>query len=270
MTQGPKFGVVVSTYKRDEPLQRLLRSMLPQTMKPNQVVVVDDAGGMARGAVDAVQAEFDEAGIPISCAELERNSRYMCRPRNAGYCLLDEDMEFVSYCDDDDELLPRHFESHITAAVEHEADIVYSLFRVVLDNTHKIPKHVTPPPQGFEQPFVQFNSYQLVAGPEHNFITSYQTHRLSFMAEHFGMKPWNEEIMRFGDWEICLRAFGAGAKFHGVDEITLLYHLDGTNLHMNRSVSLDTLKDFKADTRVVMHENRKVWDGMRSVGVVKR
>lgn len=95
---SPLFSVVIPTYRRPAMVKRAVESVLRQTERDFEVLVVDDASGDETPAVVAAVAD--------------PRVRYLCREVNggAGACRNDGVAaargEFVSFLDDDDEYLP--------------------------------------------------------------------------------------------------------------------------------------------------------------------
>lgn len=108
--------VVIPTYNRFEMLQRALQSVLAQTFKKFEIIVVNDAS--TDDTTERVQRSFKreiETGI-IKYVSNEKNlGRSACR--NTGIKL--SKTELITFLDDDDEWLPDHLDSLNNFMCEH-------------------------------------------------------------------------------------------------------------------------------------------------------
>lgn len=94
-------SVIITTYKRErEIVERAIRSILAQTMKSFEIIVVDDNGKKTEEA----------AGIEGLCQELnDQRIRYICHESNKGACaarntgIMACSAPYICFLDDDDE-----------------------------------------------------------------------------------------------------------------------------------------------------------------------
>ncbi|WP_433540976.1 CDP-glycerol glycerophosphotransferase family protein [Streptosporangium sandarakinum] len=98
----PDVSVVVITYDDAPRLPRAVRSVLSQTLKNLEVIIVDDCSGDDTPAVVAALAREDPR---VRCIRLPANSGGCGAPRNAGMDAAAA--PYVMFLDSDDEL-PRH------------------------------------------------------------------------------------------------------------------------------------------------------------------
>jgi len=113
----PKISVVISTFNRPQLLQRAIDSVLSQTFKDWELIIVDDCSDVpppisAPGKEDRV--------IPI---RLPWNTGYLVRPKNVGIMCARGDL--IAYLDDDNVYLPDHLEVLYEAIRDNQADVVY-------------------------------------------------------------------------------------------------------------------------------------------------
>jgi len=114
----PSFTVVVPTSRRPALLREALASVAAQTLPPDQVVVVDDAGDPETQAV--------VAGFPGYTYALNDRARGGSGARNAGAALARG--EWIAFLDDDDLWLPHKLEAvaAVVAAGADDLGVVYS------------------------------------------------------------------------------------------------------------------------------------------------
>lgn len=227
MPKWPKVSVVVSTYKRPEMLREALDSILSQTYRDFEVLVVEDGVRDGYGVTTELMQTFDDAGIRLRYVVTPEHSGYQSMPKNVGISLADG--SYIAYCDDDDLWLPHHLETLVTDIESGETDWVYPRFKF-----RRIGEFEGGPPDGFEVPFTPFNKFQLMAGPLYNFIPSHTLHSKAAALYFHGSKVWSEELDRFGDWELYVRSVNCGLRFRGVNSVTFIYRWHGKNLQLTR------------------------------------
>lgn len=96
-----KISIVIVTYNRIPALCELLESISRQTLKPYEIIIVNDAGE----SVVPVKALYPE--LPIAVINLEKNSGHVAA-RNAG--VKEASGDCIMLCDDDDFFTPGHIE----------------------------------------------------------------------------------------------------------------------------------------------------------------
>lgn len=99
---GLRASVVIPTYKRPDELRVCLRSILAQTVKPHEVIVIDD-GDLAEWPLES---EFRAAGVLY--LGHRKSPPGLTASRNAGIRLAKGDV--ILFFDDDTELLPDYVE----------------------------------------------------------------------------------------------------------------------------------------------------------------
>lgn len=115
---GPDFSIIVPTYNRPEFLSNALRSILEQTHRNFEVIVVNDAGC----DVEQVISSLNHSG----------QIRYIRQPRNMGLsaarnaALTVARGRYLVNLDDDDMMLPDHLATLLKAHQENPACVVYT------------------------------------------------------------------------------------------------------------------------------------------------
>jgi len=116
---NPTVSIVVRTRNRPVQLARALASLAAQTYRPLEAVVVNDGGcaldeEVLRGALGDVRLRLET--LPSASGR--------AHAANVGLALASGD--WIGFLDDDDELLPRHVATLLTAAVLTGSRVVYS------------------------------------------------------------------------------------------------------------------------------------------------
>jgi succinoglycan biosynthesis protein ExoM len=120
MNQPPRISVCIATYKRPERLHGVLADLQAQTLRPSQVVVVDnDAARSAEPvalrwqALPAAERSFEL----VYGTQLERN---ISLTRNRTVALADGD--WLAFIDDDERAPPGWLQGLLAAAAQYQAD----------------------------------------------------------------------------------------------------------------------------------------------------
>lgn len=92
MRMGPRVSVVVPSFNQEGSINETISSILDQTLRPAQVVVVDD------GSTDRTARELEKLGAHITV--IEQANCGVSLARNRGASLVNGD--FISFCDGDD------------------------------------------------------------------------------------------------------------------------------------------------------------------------
>ena len=225
----PKVSVIISTYQRPDMLREALLSVLDQTFKDFEVLVVDDGSCTAEPVVRELFPKFEEQGIMLNGMDLPENSGYQCVPKNAG--IMYARGSYIAYLDDDNLWDPWHLEALVEEIEKMGCDAVYSRWRFRGDG----------PFDGKDSPYVQMSSAAALGvaqTPMVNFIdTSSMLHSKAAFVAELGANIWNPEVRRFGDWEMLVRSLKKGLRWRAVDRITFTYRWHGENLQLTRPVN---------------------------------
>lgn len=113
----PIISVIIPTYNRPDKLPRAVKSVLGQTFRSVEALVVNDCGADVSG----ILAEIGDARVRL--VNQERNQG-LAAARNRG---LDEARgSYVGYLDDDDILTPAHYEKLLPALHASGKRLAYS------------------------------------------------------------------------------------------------------------------------------------------------
>ncbi|MCH5298559.1 MAG: glycosyltransferase family 2 protein [Ruminococcus sp.] len=129
---------VITTYNREtQILQRAVESVLAQTWRPLELIVVNDSPENVELAdsIEKMLAKIqkEHQDVPVMYAPLEHNSG-ACAARNKGLELAKG--EFISFLDDDDVWMEKKIELQRQGFISNETGMVYSPF---IDISYKNP-----------------------------------------------------------------------------------------------------------------------------------
>ena len=116
---NPAISLVIATYKRPHLIERALDSVLAQSLRPNEVIVVDDASGDNTG--DVVAAWSARTSLPVQFIAAERNSG-VGAARNIA--MRRASSEFIAFLDSDDAWLPHALETLVAPLLAHAEPVL--------------------------------------------------------------------------------------------------------------------------------------------------
>ncbi len=135
-----KISVIVPTYSRSQFLKRAIQSILNQTYKNIEIIVVDDniSNSKERNETEKIMEEY----------KLETKIRYIKNIENLGGALSRNkgievaEGEYIAFLDDDDQYLPDKIEKQYCFYKEkfsNEEGFIYCQSKIVDENGKRIP-----------------------------------------------------------------------------------------------------------------------------------
>ncbi|OHB79352.1 MAG: hypothetical protein A2Z25_15815 [Planctomycetes bacterium RBG_16_55_9] len=205
---GPVVSVLIPTFNRPQYLHQAVASVLRQSYKHLQIIVINDGGVNIGNIVSA----FRDPRLML----IDRKEN-LGKAHSLNEALDRADGKYVAYLDDDDLYYPHHIET-LVSALEYETDcrVAYSDFykaycRVSLDGSRQVLSKVVEVSRDFDRFFMlHFNHVLHVC----------LMHRRDLI-ERTG--PYNEQINVLIDWDMTHR-LTFFSDFHHVREITGEYY----------------------------------------------
>lgn len=212
-------GVVVPTIGDREELCRLLQSVAAQTIRPQQVRVVVDAddSSLVRRIVADLAEELSGIDTRVLTTGAHRvPGSYLAETGygvavNTGLRELDTDL--VAFLDDDDEILPSHFEG-LMAALDPDRGIRAAYSRVMVVSAAGSRRYFQegPLPEGAFSPFTLIGSHPVL-------LPSVVVERS--LLDDIGLM--DETLDRKADTDMLVR-IGKATRFAAVDAATYVYY----------------------------------------------
>lgn len=123
MSNKPTYSIIVPTYNRENLLKRAIDSILSQTFRDFELIIIDD--GSTDNTKEVVETYKDDRIIYIYKENGGINSA-----RNRGLKVARG--EYIAFCDSDDDWLPEKLEKHMKKYQEDsEIKVVYELTGIV-------------------------------------------------------------------------------------------------------------------------------------------
>jgi glycosyltransferase involved in cell wall biosynthesis len=121
----PFFSVIITTYNRNDLVQRAIKSVLEQTMNNWELIFVDD------GSSDLTyQKIIPECEQNDKIRYIYHSNRKQAYSKNAG--ILASTGKYITFLDSDDEYLPNHLEIREKILLKHpEIDLLHGGIEVI-------------------------------------------------------------------------------------------------------------------------------------------
>jgi len=250
---GPVVSVLVPTFNRPQYLSKALASVLQQSYRNLQLIVINDGGEDVSNIVDSFR---DPRLIFINRKENRG------KPYSLNEALNRAEGKYVAYLDDDDIYYPNHIETLVNA-LEFNTDcqVAYSDFykaycRIASDGSRQVLSKTVEVSRDFDRFFMlHFNHVLHVC----------LMHRRDLI-EKTG--PYNEQLNVLIDWDMTRRLVFF-SDFHHVCEITgEYYHPEGES----DRISIQRRKDKNEYMRNVLTIRTtrppKPWPKIRDMSII--
>lgn len=124
-------SVIMPVYNSEKYVGRAVKSILNQSEKDIQVILVDDGSKDSSGEICNKIAEKDERVLVI-----HQENQGICAARNTALNVASG--EYITFCDNDDIFLPGFIEENYLLAKKYDADIVRFCRRRVVTRNGKV------------------------------------------------------------------------------------------------------------------------------------
>ena len=213
----PKVSIIIPTYNRANLLSRAIKSVLNQTFKDFELIIVDDGStDNTKGVVE----EFQKKDSRIKYIWQE-NSGAPAKPKNTG--IRQARGEYVAFLDDDDEWFPKKLEKQIELFEDNIGFVGCNI--LIVDQISQLLKKFKMP----EYPYKIF--FEKLLGGDFTFTSSIVVVKREVLDE-FG---FFDENLKFGDdWDLWLR-ISKKYRFAFVPDFLVKYyiHQGSTTPHLH-------------------------------------
>ena len=202
-----KASVIVPVFNRENLVVRCLDSILGQTLKPRELIVVDNAStDQTRQVVARWMESHKDSGIEMKL--LSETRQGACFARQKG--LENATGDYVIFFDSDDEMLPGLLEKACRKVEDDPSlDIVCWKCRINrLDGSSRVPTFMADKP-------VEAHLIHTLLRPQGHLV------RKKFLTEAGG---WSKPVKVWDDLELGLRLLLANPKIAGIPEVLAEIH----------------------------------------------
>lgn len=204
----PKISVVITTFNRLKELKKAVDSVLSQTFKDWELIIIDDCSDKDEKRLKNYLKKLSSKDSRIRHVIRSTNFGQHTRPKNEGSRMANA--PYVAYLDDDNRYRRDHLQILYTYIEKwKDIDVVYG-DRWLIDKTG----------QGKDMMGItsDFNFSRL---SQQNYIDTSDVLIKKEWLEKVG--GWDEELPKFADWNLWVRLAKAGAKFKRIPIIITDY-----------------------------------------------
>lgn len=236
----PKVSIIIPTYNRAHLLPRAIKSVLNQTFKDFELIIVDD--GSTDDTKDVVQS-FQRNDSRIRYIHIEHSGGYPSKVINVG--IKNSLGSFITFCASDDEWDKKYLEKQIPLLEKDNGIDIVASNVVLINNKNEIVKEIWKP-QNKENDFILRTS----------FIKNYIFGNLIFRKNIFEkVGLYDEKIKIREDFDMWIRLVKDGYNFQFVYEPLYIIHLHSNQI----SSSTNRLEIIKIEN-YLFRKYRNIYD----------
>jgi glycosyltransferase involved in cell wall biosynthesis len=234
----PKVSVILPTYNCARYLPESVESVLSQTCKYIELIVVDD------GSTDNTKEVMDRYALRPEVAYVYQGHAGLPAARNAG--LEKASGEYIAFIDADDIFLSNRIEKQLkTFDIRRKTDVVYTAWQYFYDGDVR---------SGMPSPQPKLSGDILFFLKRSNFIpiVTAMVRRSSL-----GRVRFDESLKSHEDWDFWLKLSGAGRSFFCLDEALTLIRVRKSSMTYEHSV-MDESRS------IVGNRARAIWSEVKA------
>lgn len=216
-------SIIISTYNRSERLKRAIQSVVDQTYKDWELIVVDD---FSTDDTQKVIKSFTKKDQRIKGIRECQNFGTDTHPKNVG--ILASKGDYIAFLDDDNDYLPDHLMILTKEAEKRpDVDVIYGDRLIIFDDEKRDPQIGI---------CSDFDAGLLM---ERNYIDTSDV--LIKREALFTVGGFDERYKKYVDWNLWIRMMKAQMKFHHVAKVI-------TNYHIHSDMKSTRVKDHAGET----------------------
>lgn len=238
-------SVVIPAYNREKTITRAINSVLNQTYKDLELIIVDD--NSTDGTEKAVKAVKDSR---INYYKLEEN-KGACFARNFGVSKANG--EYIAFQDSDDEWLANKLELQMSEMKKNNADMVFARLKVYEEDIPN--KCIRSAPRENKKSGVityeELLSKTLVTTPT-----------ILIKKQIFDEIKFDEEMPRFQDWEFSLRVAKKYKVYYIAKDVMKAYRQNNSITNQNNK-GVTALNRLYIKNKEAFEENKKAYANLQ-------
>lgn len=228
-------SVIIPTYNREKTIKRAVLSVLNQTYKDIEIIVVDD--NSKDNTYDVIQQIKDDR---IRYYKLEKNFG-ACYARNYG--IQKSKGEYIAFQDSDDEWKNEKLEKQLDTLKKQNVDIVFCSFDLYEED--KLLKKI---PKNMKSGCINYDTLL-----EKSIIS---TQTILGKKECFTKEKFNDQMPRFQDWELVLRLSKKYKVYYEDETLVNLYAQKDSISKNNTKAILALDKIFNINKKEILKNKR--------------
>ena len=229
-------SVIIPSYNRADTIKRSVQSVLNQTYRSFEIIIVDDD---SKDNTGEIISKLNDSRISY---HKNNTNRGACASRNLG--IEKAKGKFIAFQDSDDEWLPEKLKEQISFLTKINCDLVFCSMERISGKK----KEIYPP-------FTPDNKTNFFKQSLYENYTSTQT--ILGKREVFEKIKFDERMPRFQDWELILRiSRDYNIKF--IDKVLVKSYIQENSISLNSGSAVSALKiiyDIHKDTIIA---NKKI------------
>ena len=183
--KNPLVSVIIPTYNRSEYLAESIKSVIEQTYKNIEVIVVDDG---STDSTSVLMSYFTKIDPRIKYIKKEINDG-IAKTRNYGISLSKG--EYISVHDSDDFMMPKKIAKSVRKLLDSGADFVYSSYFIADGNGHT---------QGMYEPIANITAQQVHDNAAYPHISIVAKRKCFIETPYRNELRVNDDTMLVLDW----------------------------------------------------------------------
>ena len=233
-----KISIVTPTRDRDDLISETIESVIKQTEKDWQLIIVDDHSS-AEDETEKVIKSFADKRI-LYFKLTDENGKGIVAARNFGIMLAKT--ELVTFLDSDDICYPERIELTLEAFAKESPDLTYGDLKRWDPETGEVTDQLPEfQPQKFD--FKRFCEVDYI-------LMSTVTTKRSILLEY----PFNSFFRRAEDYDLLMRLAKRGYKFHYIDHPLIKYRRHEGSITKEKKMLFNYGRMVKNNYQVVKDE----------------
>jgi len=217
----PKVSIIIPTYNSEKFLDRAIKSVINQTYKNWELIIVDD---FSTDKTREIIKNWEAKDKRICSIFLEKNSGGPAHPKNKGFEISQG--EYIAYLDQDDEWLPQKLEKQLAIFTKYPNQKIglVSCGANIVDDSGKLLMTINA--NGNNKSF----SDMLIA----DYVTSNSSVLIPRkVIEEVGPRDESKNIGYYEDWDMWVRIMANGYMLKFVEEPLINYSIHANNFSRN-------------------------------------
>jgi glycosyltransferase involved in cell wall biosynthesis len=246
VNKNPLISVIITTYNRENLVLRALKSVLNQTFKYFEVLLVDDGStDNTHQAIKEIQKE-DKRVVYI----YQENKGW---PSALNTGLSNTQGRYIAFLDSDDEWLPEKLEKQISFLENNKSfDGVTCYGNIILDDKEKIKLGVLKQSDDYNNQLKK-----LINGDFRSIPSS-----LLLKKEIFEKVGYYDEFLKLStDADMMIRIFKAGFKIGVIKEVLFNYYIHKQNLtEITAEAKIKSINQRINETVYILNKHKEIYD----------
>ena len=220
MKKTPKISVIMSVYNNKKYLAEAIDSILMQTFKHFELVIIDD------GSIDGASEILEKYALKDRRILLIKNKTNIGLIKSLNKALKIAKGEYIARMDGDDICFPSRFQIQVKYLNENpNISLVYSDTMLIDKNSQDVCRSRRP--QSVKKVLLNLGRYNFIPHPTVMFRRSI----LSIVGEY------NELCKNYEDRDLWIRMRDSGLSFGYINEVLLKYRLNPKSVNAKKDES---------------------------------